>query len=117
MAKSIVKIFSVLLPFKHLRKKIHPYYTIIIKKIREITLNLSRKIHITINQEKWKDKSQSQRKIFQMQNSQKYYALTRYYIMILYSKHPHIKKNQQLMILPLTKNSAEILRDYLNGET
>ena len=27
------------------------------------------------------------------------------------------KKNQQLMILPLTKNSAEILRDYLNGET
>ena len=52
-----------------------------------------------------------------MQNSQKYYALTRYYIMILYSKHPHIKKNQQLMILPLTKNSAEILRDYLNGET
>ena len=37
--------------------------------------------------------------------------------MILYSKHPHIKKNQQLMILPLTKNSAEILRDYLNGET
>ena len=38
--------------------------------------------------------------------------------MILYSKHPHIKKkNQQLMILPLTKNIAEILRDYLNGET
>ena len=35
MAKSIVKIFSVLLPFKHLRKKIHPYYTIIIKKIKE----------------------------------------------------------------------------------
>ena len=92
MAKSIVKIFSVLLPFKHLRKKIHPYYTIIIKKIREITLNLSRKIHITINQEKWKDESQSQRKICQVQNSQKYYALTRYYIMILYSKHPHIKK-------------------------
>ena len=27
------------------------------------------------------------------------------------------KKNQQIMILPLTKNSAEILRDYLNGET
>ena len=27
------------------------------------------------------------------------------------------KKNQQLRILPLTKNSAEILRDYLNGET
>ena len=27
------------------------------------------------------------------------------------------KKNQQLMILPLTKNIAEILRDYLNGET
>ena len=100
-----------------MRKKIHPYYTIIIKKIREITLNLSRKIHITINQEKWKDKSQSQRKIFQMQNSQKYYALTRYYIMILYSKHPHKKKNQQVMILPLTKNSAEISRDYLNGET
>ena len=35
MAKSIVKIFSVLLPFKHLRKKIQPYYTIIIKKIKE----------------------------------------------------------------------------------
>ena len=35
MAKSIVKIFSVLQPFKHLRKKIHPYYTIIIKKIKE----------------------------------------------------------------------------------
>ena len=35
MAKSIVKVFSVLLPFKHLRKKIHPYYTIIIKKIKE----------------------------------------------------------------------------------
>ena len=37
--------------------------------------------------------------------------------MILYSKDPHIKRNQQIMILPLTKNSAEILRDYLNGET
>ena len=39
MAKSIVKIFSVLLPRKHLRKKIHPYYTIIIKKVkRQITI-------------------------------------------------------------------------------
>ena len=52
-----------------------------------------------------------------MQNSQKYYALTRYYIMILCSKHPHVKKIQQIIILLLTKNSDEIFRDYLNGET
>ena len=27
------------------------------------------------------------------------------------------KKNQQIMILPLTKNSAEMFRDYLKEET
>lgn len=37
--------------------------------------------------------------------------------MKLHSKHSHIKKNQQIMILPLTKNSAEMFRDYLKEET
>ena len=41
------------------------------------------------NQEKRKDKSQSQGKISQMQSTQKYYALTRYYITKLHSKNSH----------------------------
>ena len=90
MAKSIVKVFSVLLPFE--KEDTPILYNYNKKNQREITLNLSRKIHITINQNKWKDKSQSQRKICQVQNSQKYHALTRDYIMILNSKHPHVKK-------------------------
>ena len=52
-------------------------------------LHLSRKIHIITIKKKREDKSQSQRKICQMQSTQKYYALTRYYITKLHSKNSH----------------------------
>ena len=41
------------------------------------------------NQEKRKDKSQSQEKICQMQSTQKYYALMRYCVAKLHSKNSH----------------------------